>query len=198
MKKFWVFVTRLHGWKLETPDLSQRPEVRHCVLAMAPHTCIEDFFVGAATLFATHDHQDRKAPRLNPHIFMKKEFFNWFTGPILRSLGVIAVDRGNRSNNLVAKAVEALNSNPNCMIVLTPEATRKPVKRFKRGFYEIATQANVPIVLGYIDFKHKVAGYGPTIHPSGDYDADFAKMIEFFGPIPPKFPKGWSWGEARS
>ena len=46
-----------------------------------------------------------------------------------------------------------------------------------------------------MDFKTKRAGYGPTIVPSGDYDADVAKMLEFFAPMHAKNPKGWHWQE---
>ena len=175
-------MVKMRGWKFEVPSLEERPELRHCVVAVAPHTAFVDYIVGAAVLFAAGVH---------PKIFVKKEFFNFFTRPLLLRLGLVPVDRGNRHNDLVAKAVETLKGDENVCIVITPEATRKPVKRFKRGFYEIATQAGVPILLGFMDFKEKRAGYGPTIYPTGDYEADVEKMLEFFGPITPKHPEGW-------
>ncbi len=185
MKKIWIALVKMCGWKFEIPDEKERPEIRHCVIAMAPHTCVADFFVGAAVMFAA---------KTNPRIFMKKEFFNWFTTPLLRHFGVIAVDRGNRHNNLVQRAVEELRGSDDVLIVLTPEATRKPVKRFKRGFYDIATQAGVPVVMGWIDFKTKHAGYGPTLVPSGNFEEDCAKMQAFFNTIHPKHPEGWGFG----
>lgn len=188
MKKIWIWLVKLCGWHFEIPDVKERPELHHCVVAVAPHTSIADFFVGAAVLFAAD---------ANPRIFMKKEFFNFITTPILRRLGVVPVDRGNRNNNLVPMAVKVLKENPHSSIVLTPEATRKPVKRFKRGFYEIAMQAGVPIMLGFMDFKNKRAGYGPTIVPTGDYDADVAKMLEFFCTMTPKHPEGWAFGQTK-
>lgn len=189
MRKFWIWMVKLCGWKFDIPDLRERPELTHCVVAVAPHTAVADFFVGAAVLFSVPTH---------PRIFMKKEFFNFITSPLLLRLGVVPVDRGNRHNNLVSRAVEELRKVDDTCIVLTPEATRKPVRRFKRGFYDIAMQAGVPIVLGYMDFKTKTAGYGPTIIPSGDYDADFRKMIDFFAPVHPKHPEGWSFGRIRN
>ena len=54
-------------------------------------------------------------------------------------------------------------------------------------------QAGVPIMLGFMDFEKKRAGYGPTIVPSGDYEADVARMIEFFNTMPPKHPEGWAF-----
>ena len=184
MKRFWIWLVKLWGWKFEIPDLKERPELRHCVVAVAPHTSIADFFVGAAVLFAAG---------VKPRIFIKKEFFNFVTNPILKGMGAVPVDRGNRHNNLVQRAVDVLRGSDDVCVVITPEATRKEVKRFKRGFYEIAQQADVPIVLGYMDFKEKRAGYGPTIVPTGDYDADVAKMLDFFAPMHAKNPNGWYW-----
>ena len=184
MKRFWIWLVKLWGWKFEIPDLKERPELRHCVVAVAPHTSIADFFVGAAVLFAAG---------VKPRIFIKKEFFNFVTNPILKGMGAVPVDRGNRHNNLVQRAVDVLKESDDVCVVITPEATRKEVKRFKRGFYEIAQQAGVPIVLGYMDFKEKRAGYGPTIFPTGDYDADVVKMLDFFAPMHAKNPKGWHW-----
>ena len=188
MKKIWIAIVKLMGWKFFIPDKKERPEIAHCVLIMAPHTAVADYFVGAAVMFAAGT---------NPRIFIKKEFFNFITRPLLKKFGAVEVDRGNRKNNLVQRAVDELKSNDDVLVVITPEGTRKPVKRFKRGFYDIAMQAGVPIVLGYIDFKKKEAGYGPTMYPSGDYEADFEKMIEFFGPIHAKHPEGWSWAGVR-
>lgn len=188
MRKIWIGLVKLFGWRFDVPSLEERPELLHCVLAVAPHTSARDYFVGTAVLFAVG---------ANPRIFVKKEFFNFFTRPILKALGVVEVDRGNRHNDLVGSAVKLLKKEENVCIVVTPEATRKPVKRFKRGFYEIATQAEVPIVLGYMDFKKKVAGYGPTIIPSGDYDADFQKMIDFFAPVNAAHPEGWYFGKQK-
>ena len=183
MRKIWIQLVKLCGWHFEIPDLKDRPELRHCVVAVAPHTAFADYIIGAAVLFAAG---------VNPKIMVKKEFFNFFTRRLLLHLGLVPVDRGNRHNDLVARAVKTLKEDDNVCIVITPEATRKPVKRFKRGFYEIATQAGVPVVLGFMDFKNKRAGYGPTFQLTGDYEADVERMIEFFDQFTPRHPEGWA------
>ena len=38
-------------------------------------------------------------------------------------------------------------------VIITPEGTRSLNTNWKRGFYYIAKQANVPIALGYLDYK---------------------------------------------
>ena len=185
MRKIWIWLVQLCGWHFDPIDVKERPEVLHCVVAVAPHTSIADFFVGPAMLFKAG---------AKPRIFIKKEFFNIFTNWFMHRVGAVAVDRGNRHNNLVEKAVEVLKREQDACIVITPEGTRKAVTRLHRGFYEIAMRAEVPIVLGYMDFKTKTMGYGPTIYPSGDFDADVEQMLAFFKPIHAKNPKGWGWG----
>jgi 1-acyl-sn-glycerol-3-phosphate acyltransferase len=189
MKKIWIWLVKKCGWHFDIPDKKERPEVMHCVVVVAPHTSFDDFLIGAAVLWAAGS---------KPRIFVKKEYFNFLTRPLLKGMGLVPVDRGNRHNNLVPRAVELLKEENDVCVVITPEATRKPVKRFKRGFYEIATQAGVPIMLGFMDFKEKRAGYGPTIIPSGDYEADLAKMMDFFRPVHPKHPEGWYWSEQQN
>lgn len=178
MRKIWIFIVTLFGWKFDLPK-ADRPELYRAVYIEAPHTSIVDFFLGAACVFKIG---------CNARIFMKKEYFNWFTTPLLHHFGIIPVDRGNRHNNLVGQAVMNFSRNEEFVLVLTPEGTRKPTKRWKRGFYEVAMQAQVPIILTYIDFKKKMMGVGPTIYPSGDYDADMREIMRFYQDKTAKHP----------
>ena len=130
-----------------------------------------DFIIGATYLWSCCS---------NGRVFIKKELFRWPLGPILRSLGGISVDRGNRKNDLVGTAVREFEKGEPFSIAITPEATRKPVKRWKRGFWEIAHQAGVPIVPTYINFKTKEIGAYDAIYPSDDYEADLRKVRSLY------------------
>ena len=68
-------------------------------------------------------------------------------------------------------------------LTIAPEGTRRAAEYWRSGFYHIAVAARVPIVLAYIDFDNKVAGLGPTVHPSGDINADMRIIRRFFEPI---------------
>ena len=183
MKRLWIWIVKLLGWKLDMPDMKARPELQHCVIAVAPHTCLEDYLCGVAMLWAMD---------LNVRIFIKKEFFNCLTSGFLKYFGAVPVDRGNRHNGLVDSAVEALNANDKFTVVITPEGTRKPVKRWKRGFYEIATRANVPIVAGYVDFGTKTLGVGPAFIPTGNFEADLPEIMKMYEHITPKYPEKYN------
>ncbi|MBQ2499551.1 MAG: 1-acyl-sn-glycerol-3-phosphate acyltransferase, partial [Bacteroidales bacterium] len=110
---------------------------------------------------------------------IKKEFFKFGLGWLLRKIGGIPVDR-SKGNNMVAKTAVVFHQYDELNIVITPEGTRKRVEKWKRGFYYIAELAKVPVVLGFIDFKTKTCGYGPSFIPSGDFEKDWPVLEEFY------------------
>lgn len=171
MKKIWTKIVRLCGWRFLLPAKGERPELQRCVIVVAPHTAVSDFLVGAAYLWELD---------VNGHVFIKKEFFRWPLGGLLKRLGAIPIDRGNRHNDMIGRAVREFAKGDPFSVVLTPEATRKPVRRWKRGFWEIARQAGVPIVPAYIDFGHKEIGLFESIMPSDDYEADCARVWRLY------------------
>ena len=60
--------------------------------------------------------------------------------------------------------------------------------RWKTGFYRVAEGANVPIILGYLDYAKKHAGLGPVIIPSGNYEEDLEKIMDFYRDKTAKYP----------
>lgn len=171
MKRIWIAIVKLCGWHLLLPGKGERPELGRCVIVVAPHTAVSDFLVGAAYLWSLD---------INGIIFIKKEFFHGLLGVLLRRLGAVSIDRGNRHNDMVGTAVAAFSGNEMLSIIITPEATRKPVKRWKRGFWEIARKAKVPIVPAYIDFSKKEVGLFDTMTPSEDFNADVVKIRRLY------------------
>ena len=182
MKRIWIGIVSLFGWKYDLPAAEVWQRLHHCVLIEAPHTSIYDFLLGAACVWKLG---------LNGRFFIKKEFFVFPLRHFLRWSGALPIDRGNRSNHMVENAVEALNSNNDISFIITPEGTRKKVRRFKRGFYEIAVQARVPIAVTYINYKSRHMGIGPVIEPSGDFEADMRSILDFYAGVSPRNADGW-------
>ncbi len=183
MKKLWIAIVKLFGWKFDLPPADDLKRLHHCVLIEAPHTSIYDFLLGAACVWRMG---------LNARFFIKKEFFVFLLRHFLKWSGALPIDRGNKNNHMVDKAVEAFGKNDDFTVIITPEGTRKQVKRFKRGFYEIATNANVPIAITYINYKTRHMGVGPLIMPSGDFDADMRIILDFYSNVAPRNDKGWN------
>ena len=171
MKHILVAIVKLCGWKLLLPAPGTRPELRRCVFAVAPHTSMLDFFVGAAFLWSLD---------VNGRIFIKKEFFWGPLGPILRRLGAISIDRGNRHNDMVGTAVREFAKGDALAIAITPEGTRKPVHRWKRGFWEIAHRAGVPVVPAFLDFGRKEVRIGQAVYTSDNPEADILAIRRLY------------------
>ena len=60
---------------------------------------------------------------------------------------------------------------------------------WKSGFYRIAEGANVPIVLGFLDYSNKRLGLGPTVTLTGDRETDMAVIRSFYSSISGRWPE---------
>ena len=58
----------------------------------------------------------------------------------------------------------------------------KRVEKWKRGFYQIAMEAGVPISLGFIDYHTRTCGIMSIFQPTGDYEKDLAEIqAQYYG-----------------
>lgn len=168
------FLFWLTGWKIE----GTVPRPPRFVVIAAPHTSNWDALImlTAAYIF-----------RIKLAWFVKREAFVFPLGNLIRSFGGVPIDRATRQN-VVSQAVARFRNTSQLILAVPPEATRKRSSYWKTGFYHIARNAGVPIVLGYLDYRRKVAGLGPAFTPTGDLLADFRVFAEFYAHVTPKFP----------
>lgn len=167
-------ILRLFGWRAE----GQPPDLPKYVMIAAPHTSNWDFPV--TILFAM-------AYRIKPKMMMKHTLFRWPFGYFFRALGAFPIDRRS-ANNVVAQTIARFKSSDRLIMLIPPEGTRAKVTYWKTGFYHIAHGAGVPVALGFMDFKRKVAGFGPLFVPTGDIEADMPKIQQFYAGITGKLP----------
>ena len=172
------------GWKV----VGGIPEdLKKAVIIAAPHTSYWDFLYARAAFFIMG---------IPMKITIKKEvvehpYYGWF----VRGLGAIAIDRNPKKGTLKTKVsmvdamVNLINEHDELIMMVTPEGTRKKVARWKSGFYRVAEKANVPIILGYLDYSKKHAGVGPVFYPTGDIDKDVEEIKAFYRPIKGKYPE---------
>lgn len=173
---FWQLIFKWKGWTIEGEFPHHLPRV---ILVVAPHTNNIDFFLGLAT---------RSIARINGCKFLAKaELFKPPFGWLFRSLGGIPVYR-DAKRNMVDQVVEIFNRHEHFLLALSPEGTRKRVDRLKTGFYHIASQARVPIVLVAFDYGNKKIVFAPPFLPQ-DEKEDMDKIIRFFAPIKGKTPE---------
>jgi len=171
LRTFSVVFLRLNGWKIEG---SLPPEATRSVFIAAPHTSNWDLPYTLMVAFALN---------LNIYWMGKASLFRWPFGPVMRWLGGIAVNR-DKNSNLVAQSAQALiDADGPLQLVVPAEGTRGKTRHWKTGFYFIALQARVPIILAYMDYERKVSGLGPVFQPTGDVEADMAEIKRFYAPI---------------
>jgi len=175
MKLLARFLYWLTGWKTE----GEVPKLKKFVAIMAPHTSAWDVIYGLLAKYIFE---------LDFSFFGKQEIFSTPYGFIFKALGGIPVDRASK-HNMVEQAVKTFNEREHFILALSPEGTREYVAKWRTGFYYIALQAKVPIVLTYIDFGRKVAGIGPLFYPTGDIEKDMEEMKKFYRPIKGKHPE---------
>ena len=106
---------------------------------------------------------------LDLHWVGKHTLFKGPWGPFLRWTGGIGIDR-RQAGGLVQQVADQFKARDGLVIVVAPEGTRSRTEQWKSGFYRMAELAQVPISLGFMDYKLKRVGFGPSLMPSGDFD----------------------------
>jgi len=182
----WIFkvVFKLLGWKLKTETIVG---IKQSITIAAPHTANMDLPIAKAAF---------DLMGLPLRFTVKKEWFRFPFKGITAGLGGIAIDRspkkpGEPRPSMVEAMVNLFKENPELHIMVTPEGTRSKRTEWKTGFWYTAKEANVPILLGYLDYKKKVAGIGKIIYPTNLED-DMRTMMEFYKDITPCHPEKFS------
>ncbi len=174
-------ILKLLGWKFE----GQFPYHKKSVVIAVPHTSYWDFIIGRLYY---------SMMGLKVSFLIKKESFSFPFANILRSMGGIPVDRSKKTN-MVEQLVKLFNEREYLYLTIAPEGTRQKVTYWKRGFYYIAQKANVPIVLGFIDYKKKVCGIKHIFNTSGDIEADMKKIKSYYKNVSAKYPEKFYIGK---
>lgn len=173
-------VIKFLGWKIN--NMTHPLAWAKAVVVLAPHTSNWDFFYGM--LFKlTH-------PNLPIKFAIKKEVMFFPLSYLMKVLGAIPIDRTQttKATDAVSIMSAMLHQAGNVLLVIAPEGTRKYVKRWKTGFYRVAQAADVPVILGYINYSKKEMGLGPSFHITSDMAKDIITIQDFYKKIPGKYP----------
>jgi len=162
------------GWK----QGGHRPQAEKFVLIAAPHTSNFDYLLLMAISYRF---------RLKIYWMGKDNLFKRPYGTITRYVGGIAIDR-SKNTGMVAQTIELFGQSDHLVVTIPVEGTRGKTKGWKSGFYHIARGAEVPVVLGFLDYDKKIGGFGPEMLLTGDIQADMAIIAEFYADIGAKYP----------
>jgi 1-acyl-sn-glycerol-3-phosphate acyltransferase len=165
-----MLVLRIMGWKVE----GEIPEVPKLVLAVAPHASNWDFVIACGVLFSKD---------IEITYFGKDKLFvpplSWF----LYWLGGIPVNR-QVPGGKTAYISQAIIERKQIWFGIAPEGTRRQVAHFRTGFLQVASQAQVPLLLVAFDRSQKLIRVGKMYLLTKDEDPERARQTceEFFRP----------------
>lgn len=117
----------------------------------------------------------------------KKELFRFPFKTFLRAVGGVPVDR-SKAGNVVEDVAQAFSEEDAMYLAIAPSGTRRGKDRIKSGFYRIAQRADVPLVLGYLDYERRRGGCGPVLEPTGDIARDMEALRTFYATIAARHP----------
>ena len=179
MKQLSKIILKTFGWKL----IGEFPKIKKSVVVMAPHTSYWDFVVGKLYL---------SAMGISNNTLMKKEMFFFPFNILMSSLGAIPVDRKNKKTSMVQQVSSLIKKTQKCNIFIAAEGTRKRNDNWKKGFYYIAKNANVPIVTSFVDYKKKEVGIKETINDTNNINKTMKEINNIYKDIQGKFPENFT------
>jgi len=184
--KSWLsgLILKIMGWKVQTAFPLDTPKALYVV---APHTSMWDFPFGILV---------RNYLKIPIGYVIKSELMKGPIGWLLNWMGAYPVDR-SKSNNFVEGVANVIKANDNIHICITPEGKRRPVKKLKRGFWYMATQANVPLVFVKFDFGNKVLDFS-DLYWCSDIEKDMEYVWNHFKGVQGHTPGNGIIGEYSS
>ncbi len=179
MKFIWILLLKILGWKVK----GNFPDLKNSVVIMGPHTSNWDSFIGKIYI---------NYIGIRYRVLAKKELFKFPGNILMRALYAIPIDRKNKYISQTQQIVNVLNENKNMHILLAPEGSRKLATRWKKGFYHIAHEAKVPIVVITIDYKTKTIEVKGVVNSQQSLREVMINVNEKFTNIWAKFPENFS------
>ncbi|MCF8273535.1 MAG: 1-acyl-sn-glycerol-3-phosphate acyltransferase [Flavobacteriaceae bacterium] len=177
LSKFIYF--KLLGWKVVGNTNISKESIKKAVIIAAPHTSWHDFYMGVLL---------RSVLNVKTNFVGKKELFVFPIGWLFRILGGAPIDRHTKENKVQAIA-KLFKDREEFRMAMSPEGTRKKVNKWRTGFYYIAKEAKVPIIMFTFDFENKQNKISEPFYPTDDIEKDFEFMHAFYKGVKGKIPE---------
>ena len=169
---------KMAGWTVQCTV----PDYPKSIICVAPHTSNWDFILGKLAYASL----GRKSGFL-----MKSSWFFFPLGIIFRAIGGVPVTR-KPGSELTRLLTERFKRSKQLTIAITPEGTRSKTTKWHTGFLHIAHDAEIPIILGAIDFRTKTIFLDKIYISTGNVDYDLQIIKDFYKPFEGKYPEKFS------
>lgn len=149
--------------------LGEKPRVDKYLFAAAPHTSNWDFTYGWLAI---------NSLGLDVKIFVKDDYYRWPIRWACDLLGVVPVNR-DKNTNFVESIADQFKRVDRLGVLITPEGTRSFSPDLKSGYYHIAKQADVWIIVAGPNFRDKTFTLSQPRKALASFEEDQADVIEF-------------------
>lgn len=169
------WLLRRSGWRVT----GTFPHERRLIVVAAPHTSNWDFVIAVLVMYACD---------LHINWLGKHSLFRWPLGSAMRALGGVPVNR-KQPEGTAAQVAERMLKADHMWLIITPEGTRKAVRRWKSGFLRIAAAADCPLLLVSLDYAHRELRLGEVL-PSQpqNLDGQLADIQYYYRRFTPRHP----------
>ena len=162
------------GWEI----VGEFPDIKKSITIFAPHTAHIDAIYGKMGFTELG---------VKYKFLSKKELFFFPMNLVMKKFGSIPV-RGVKDKNAIYQVVDLLQNTEELHIVISPEGWIKRVTKWNKGFYYMANKAQVPIVVGYLDYAKKQMGVKGVIYDTSDYKSVMNQINEYYADVTGKNP----------
>ena len=169
-KVYSFILINIIGWKIKGNLTLSKNKIKKAIIIAAPHTHWLDLFLGILI---------RGSIGFKSNFIAKKELFFFPLNIFLKLIGGVPVNR-SKKNNTVNEIVNIYNNKEEFIISLAPEGTRQKVSKFKTGFYHIAKEANIPIIMITMDYSNKQSLISNEFYPTRNSKDDLSFIENFF------------------
>jgi 1-acyl-sn-glycerol-3-phosphate acyltransferase len=169
-------IIRNSSWRL----VGEFPSLPKLVAIAAPHSSNWDGIIGISFAYALG---------VRATWMGKNSLFKFGLDRLMRGLGGIPTDRSNPRGAVGQMAEMVRTTNEPLWLFLAPEGTRKKVPKWRTGFWHIASEAGVPILLVAIDYPRRTFVVGPLFYPTGDKERDLQALYDYYRPFQGKHGK---------
>ncbi len=168
-------ILKILGWKI----IEEFPDIKKSIVIFAPHTSYFDGLYGKLYFMNSG---------VNYKFLTKEEFFKFPLKYFFKAFGSIPVYKNKAYINQI---VEAFSANNELHIILSPEGQLAKTANWKKGFYYMSTKANVPIVVGYIDYKNKEVGIKGVVRNTSDMKKTMMGINNMYKNVNAKYPENF-------
>lgn len=162
----------LLGWTIK----GDFPNIDKSIVIFAPHTSYWDGLYGKLYFMQSG---------VSYKFLSKKEFFKFPMKYFFRAFGSLPVYKNRQYINEIVNYFE---NSKHLHIVLSPEGQMAKTNHWKKGFYYMANQANVPIVVGYLDYEKKEIGIKSVIEDTSDMNNTMKQIAQIYREVGAKYP----------